>query len=83
MDELANCPYCGSCPKIQYKLSLRPVFWIDCEDCGLSGPIKEAEDVAIEAWNQVAGMREALEEIATGLDDRPHQTAEQALKGGE
>lgn len=49
MDELSNCPFCGSDDLyLDDALGLRQVI---CHACEASGPTQETDDEAVEAWN--------------------------------
>lgn len=56
---LEPCPFCGSkqCRVMAEQVSedgdpdSRIVYWVDCQGCGATGPVKLKAPLAAEQWN--------------------------------
>ena len=47
--EIKACPWCGEAKEVAP--SCNGVYWVECFNCGATGPVKNSEAKAIDAWN--------------------------------
>jgi len=49
--KLKPCPFCGS-EKVILEDDMQEVYWVLCFECNATGPPKNTEAEAFEAWNK-------------------------------
>lgn len=45
-----DCPFCGERPPHDYK-TFRFKYWVVCQKCGATGPVKESKEEAERFFN--------------------------------
>ena len=80
MAEIKACPFCKGEENTHLYRGGKMNF-VAC-NCGATGPDKETTEAAIEAWNQVAGMREALAKIILAAQYEVGSVIDIAERGG-
>lgn len=59
MTTMLKC-YCGEEPAVE---TISDISWVGC-NCGVSGPVCETEEKAVEAWERMFAIRSRLENVA-------------------
>lgn len=52
--KLKPCPFCGGEAERQWGINPKPIYWVECTECGIEGVVCLSEEEAIEAWNRRA-----------------------------
>ena len=47
--QLKPCPFCGGAASVEHGCE---EAWIDCDECGVSGPMRDTESQAVAEWNR-------------------------------
>ena len=59
--ELKPCPFCGG-HAYSDEVDEKPLFWVECRECGVNGRICPTQASAITAWNTRAAIEAATEQ---------------------
>jgi len=78
MMKVRNCPCCGGLSSLQmnHHAGCRPVFFVECSECGLTSKKMESSTLVIRSWN-----RRVFDELKKWIVKRCFRSKDQSTGG--